>query len=343
MDLNFITSRLPNIFQTNQPDIKPQRPTAHIHQPSSEPTNIKSFEFLSNLSKLNYLFPSLVETEFLQPDFKYRKNINFKILKKVKDLELAKEVAKNYYLWLQVFDVAGGANPAGIRDRLSEFLGLSTTNNIYHFNIVNSDLSDFIIRGLQEMFPDTFDRNKSLDANSEQIVILQNERNISQGNYYHIDKIGRLIESLVVTEFAKKFNTSKETITSVFIQNKYNINATYYEQEYNKYIQLDEDRRIAEGNAMAKKSKEEPQKKNLIELKNAQKKQHRKIKQLITFIQNTGNNITYDDAQIALLENGNDLDATKRKLVGVVGGQYYRKRKTRKPKKTRKPRKTQRK
>ena len=224
----------------------------------------KSINFLNDLSQLNYLFPSLVETEFIEPEFKHRKNINFNILNRSPTLEFAKQVAKNYYLWLQVFDVSPGADPAGIRIHISKFLGPSTNSSqIYRFDIPNSDLHEFIIRGLQKMFPNTFNKNKSTTEISEQFVSLQNKRNIPQGNYYQIDNIGGLIESLVITDFATYFRKDREIINRAFVDNKYNINATYY-----------------------------------------------------------------------YLESIKSLSA---------GGQYYRKRKTRKPKKTRKPRKTQRK
>ena len=59
--------------------------------------------------------------------------------------------------------------------------------------------------------------------------------------------------------------------------------------------------------------------------------------------ENKGQILSYDEAMVALVENNNNLEVTKKKLLDVAGGQYYRKRKTRKPKKTRKSRKTQRK
>lgn len=226
----------------------------------------KSINFLNDLSQLNYLFPSLVETEFIEPEFKHRKNINFNILNRSPTLEFAKQVAKNYYLWLQVYDVSPGADPMVIRDKLSKFLGPSTNSSqIYHFDIPYSDLREFIIRGLQKMFPITFDKKKfNTDTEiSKQFVSLQTKRNIPQGNYYQIDNIGGLIESLVENDFATYFRKDREIINRAFVDNKYNINATYY-----------------------------------------------------------------------YLESIKSLSA---------GGQYYRKRKTRKPKKTRKPRKTQRK
>lgn len=265
------TPRTPRAFRATRARRAPTTTIKYIEYYTGErKASNKPINFLNELSELNMLFPSLVKTEFIEPELNSRKNINFKILNRSPTLEFAKQVAKNYYLWLQVFDVSPGADPAVIRDRLSDFLGLRTTNsnNIYNFNIPNSDLLDFIIRGLQKMFPITFDKNKfNTDTEiSKQFVSLQNKRNISQGNYYQIDNIGGLIESLVENDFATYFHEDTETIKTAFIANKYNINATYYNLEYSK-----------------------------------------SIKSL------------------------------------SVGGQYYRKRKTRKPKKTRKSRKTQRK
>ena len=232
----------------------------------------KPINFLNDLSELNNQFPSLVKNEFIEPDFNSRNNINFNILNKVKDnnLVMAKEVAKNYYLWLQVFDVSPGAIPQNVRKFLSEFLGLRTTNrnNIYHFNTYKSEMRDFILLGLQQMFPNKFREfqvNEILAENIEGEIRKVTNMDTPESNlkYYEIDKIGRLIEYLVVTEFARYFNVDQDKINTAFVDNKYNINATYY-----------------------------------------------------------------------YLESIKSLSA---------GGQYYRKRKTRKPKKTRKPRKTQRK
>ena len=263
--------RAPRASQAPRARRAPRAPTTTIeYYTGPGKASDKPIKFLNELSQLNYLFPSLVETEFIEPEFKSRKNINFNILNKSPTLEFAKQVAKNYYLWLQVFDVSPGAIPQNVRKFLSEFLGLRTTNrnNIYQFNTYKSEMRDFILLGLQQMFPNKFREfkvNEILAKNIEGEIRNVTNMDTPESNlkYYEIDKIGRLIEYLVVTEFARYFNVDQDKINTAFVDNKYNINATYY-----------------------------------------------------------------------YLESIKSLSA---------GGQYYRKRKTRKPKKTRKPRKTQRK
>jgi hypothetical protein len=83
----------------------------------------KNIDFMINLSKLNNMFPSLVEYNFLESNFDNRININFNILNNVNnDLEKARIIAKNYYLVSQVLLRTSIFTYDGLMLRINKFL-----------------------------------------------------------------------------------------------------------------------------------------------------------------------------------------------------------------------------
>ena len=202
----------------------------------------KDNNFLKNLLLLNNMFPLLVENDFFENEFNRRKNINFNILNKVNNLSEAIIIAKNYYLWLQLFDLGSTSN--GIRGLLSDFFKRCSKDEIYNFN-KGEHLSYAIDSGLRIMFPNLPNSSITLPDNSDA---------------YSIDKIGGLVEKLVKSEFSKYFKVNPQEIARTFEAHNYNINSTYYALEQKYFYNNIIDKNFQGGQYYRKRKTRQPRK-----------------------------------------------------------------------------------
>jgi hypothetical protein len=296
-----------------------------------------------SILELNARFPSLVENEGrLSTD--PQNMIILNIVKNANDIDDAKEIAKNYYLLLQVMMSSKAIDYDNLIYQINTFLNLKSTTkkNIYEFSTGGDEFIDMVNIGLNKMFPTTF-LNK-IDTEFITGIVLNMTAQTATRTAYNIDKLGKLIEDLVVTELLNQFPLyTKQEIENTFKTNDYNINITYHNLAYSSYIKAEEQRKIDEGNVQAKLAEHE--------------KEKRASQQFYLNLENLRRRFPYLDKNVIsdkLIENKNNLDQTvnelqslsKKKKGGISlsykssGGQYYKKRKTRKPSKIRKTRKT---
>lgn len=321
----------------------------------------KDITFMINLSILNKMFPSLDEYYFLESELDKRPNINFIILTKVNnDLEKAKEIAKNYYLLMQVAkNNLQTNNEDNIRQQISTFLNGTNIGKIYQFK-PHADFTRDVNIGLKRMFPNEFTSDILAPAFIDKIKAITRQSNIS--DVYMIDTLGMLIERLVISAFANYFKVHDNEIDSTFKTHNYNINATYYAFEFNVYNKIAESidtkttntplhHNISETSRTGRDSRSRSSYSGATEMLREQKNQSRLLSSHLSTLKNEFSHVSKEVISDALLKNEIDLIQTRlylqslpRTKGGMIslyhtssGGQYYRKRKTRKNRKTRKP------